>query len=93
MQPIAMTAYSPETVRFLRSVLDDAWASMGPDEKAKSSKTLVAVRILKAAAAGERNPSRLLELALVPWRIEDIPVPIVSVARDAPSPVQSRSMP
>ena len=88
-----MTAYSPETVKLLRSVLDDAWASMGPAEKAGSSKTLVAVRILEAAAAGERNPSRLLEQALVPWRIEDISMPIVSVARDAPSPVQSRSMP
>ena len=88
-----MSVYSPETVKLLRSVLDDAWASMGPDEKARSSKTLVAVRILDAAAAGERNPGRLLELALVPCRIEDISVPIVSVARDTPSPVQSRSMP
>jgi hypothetical protein len=90
---IAMTAYSPETVELLRSVLDHAWASMKPDEKARSSKTLLAVRILEAAAAGERNPNRLLEQALVPWRIEDMSVPIVSVARDTPSPVQSRSMP
>ena len=87
-----MTAYSPETVKLLRCVLDDAWASMGPDEKARSSKTLVAVRILEAAAAGERNPKRLLEQALVPWRIEDMSVPILSVARDARSPLQSRSM-
>ena len=87
-----MTAYSPETVKLLRCVLDDAWASMGPDEKARSSKTLVAVRILEAAAAGERNPNRLLEQALVPWRIEDMSVPILSVARDARSPLQSRSM-
>lgn len=86
-----MAAYSPETVKLLRSVLDDAWASMGPDEKARSSKTLVAVRILKAAAAGERDPSRLLEQALVPT--EDMSVRILSVARDATSPVQSRSMP
>ena len=88
-----MTAYSPETVELLRSVLDHAWASVKPDEKAGSSKTLLAVRILEAAAAGERNPSRLLEQALVPLRIEDMSVAIVSVARDAPSPVQSRSMP
>jgi hypothetical protein len=82
-----MTAYSPETVKLLRSVLDDAWASMRPDEKVRSSKTLVAVRILEAAAAGERNPNRLLEQALVLRRIEDMSVPIVSVARDAPSPI------
>lgn len=87
MQQIAMTAYSPETVKLLRSVLDDAWASMGPDEKARSTRTLVAVRILEAAAAGERNPDRLLEHALVPWRIENMSVPIASVARDSLSPV------
>jgi hypothetical protein len=89
---IAMTAYSPETVKLLRCVLDDAWASMRPHEKARSSKTLVAVRILEAAASGERNPGRLLAQALVPWRIEDMSVPIVSIARDAPSPMESRSM-
>jgi hypothetical protein len=82
---IAMTTYSSETVKLLRSVLDDAWASMGPDEKARSSKTLVAVRILKAAAGGERDPNRLLEQVLV--FTEDMSVPIPSVARDATSPV------
>lgn len=87
-----MTAYSPQTVELLRSVLDDAWASMGPDEKARSSRTLVAVRILEAAAAGERDPDRLLAQALVPWRIEDMSVSNVSVARDATSPMESRSM-
>ena len=56
---MARTAYSQESVKLLRSVLDDAWASMAPEEKARSSKTLVAVRILEAAAAGERNPNRL----------------------------------
>jgi hypothetical protein len=89
---IAMAAYSPQTVELLRSVLDDAWASMGPDEKARSNKTLVAVRILEAAAAGERDPDRLLAQALIPWRIEDMSVSNVSVARDATSPMESRSM-
>ena len=89
---IVMTTYSSETVKLLRSVLDDAWASMGPDEKARSSRTLVAVRILEAAAAGERDPDRLLAQALIPWRIEDMSVPNVSVARDATSPMESRSM-
>jgi hypothetical protein len=88
-----MTAYTPETAKLLQCVLDDAWASMRPDEKARSNKTLVAVRILEAAAAGERNPERLLAQALVPRRIEDMSVPVVSVARDAPSPMESRSMP
>ncbi len=83
-----MTTYSPEIVKLLRSVLEEAWASMGPDEKARSSKTLVAARILEAAAAGERNPNRLLEQALVPRSIDNMSVSIVSVARDAPSPIR-----
>jgi hypothetical protein len=87
-----MSVYNPETVKLLRCVLDDAWASMRPDEKARLNKTLVAVRILEAAAAGERDPVRLLAQALVPWRIEDLSVSNVSVARDATSPMESRSM-
>ncbi len=87
-----MTAYNPETVKLLRSVLDDAWASMGPDEKARSNKTLVAVRILEAAAAEERDPEPSPCASFSTWRIEDMSVRNVSVARDATSPMTVRSM-
>jgi len=54
-----MDALDPEALKLLQSVLDEAWASLSPDERAKTSKTLVASRLLAAAAAGERDPLRL----------------------------------
>ena len=54
-----MDAFTPETLKILQSVLDDAWMSLRPGERARTSKTQVAVRILEAASAGERDPVRL----------------------------------
>jgi hypothetical protein len=51
------------TVLLLREVLADAWASLRPEQRATASKTLLAERILKAAAAGERDPERLVNAA------------------------------
>jgi len=54
-----MDVLDPEALKLLQSVLDETWASLSPEEKAKTSKTLVASRLLAAAAAGERDPARL----------------------------------
>ena len=53
-----------ETVSVLREILDDAWASLGPEQQGTMSKSVLAERILKSAAAGERNRWRLLDAAL-----------------------------
>jgi hypothetical protein len=53
-----------ETVALLRETLDDAWACLRPEQRATTSKTLLAEGILKSAANGERNPERLLDAAL-----------------------------
>ena len=37
-----------------------------------------------------QSSNRMLEQALIPRSIEDMSVPIVCIARDAPSPIQSR---
>ena len=50
-----------ETVALLREVLDDAWASLRPEQQAKMLKTTLAERILKSAAHGERDRERLLD--------------------------------
>ena len=57
-------AFDPETIELLRDVLDDAWASLRPEEQALSSRSMVAASILKLAATGERDPSRLRACAL-----------------------------
>lgn len=54
-----MDALTPDTLKLLQSVLDDAWNSLTPEERARTSKTEVAVRVLEAASAGERDPARL----------------------------------
>lgn len=54
-----------ETVALLRETLDDAWACLRADQRAMTSKTLLAEGILKSAAKGERNPERLVDAALM----------------------------
>jgi len=54
-----------DTVLLLREILVDAWASLHPEQRATMSKTLLAERILKSAAAGERDPERLIGAALM----------------------------
>ena len=58
------TVYDPETVELLKSVLEDAWACLLPEQKNSVSKTLLAERLLRAAARGERDPERLRARAL-----------------------------
>ena len=57
--------FDPETVTILRSVLDAAWSSLSEQQKAEVSQSLLAERILKTAARGERDPVRLKATALM----------------------------
>jgi hypothetical protein len=59
------TSFDPETLSLLRQTLDDAWESLTPVQRAMTSRTLLAERILKSAAKGERNPERLRDEALM----------------------------
>jgi len=52
---------------------------------------LIAKRIIGAARNGERDPIRLCEQALIPFGIEDMSMPVVSVVRDSPSRPMLRS--
>ena len=56
--------YTPETLTLLRDALDDAWAALRPDERARASETMLAARLLELAAEGERDPARLRSEAL-----------------------------
>jgi len=56
--------FDPETIELMRSALDAAWASLTPQQQASVSRTLLAQRILRAAARGERDPVRLRSSAL-----------------------------
>jgi hypothetical protein len=54
-----MDVPTPETLKFLQSVLEETWQSLRPEERARTSKTHVATHILQVAATGERDPVRL----------------------------------
>jgi hypothetical protein len=54
-----------DTILLLRETLEDAWGCRRPEQRANMSKTLLAERILKAAAEGERDPERLIDAVLM----------------------------
>jgi len=54
-----MDVPTPETLKFLQTVLEETWESLRPEERARTSKTQVAAHILQVAATGERDPVRL----------------------------------
>jgi hypothetical protein len=59
------TYFDLETVALLREILEDAWASLRPRQRATMSRSLLAERILKCAAEGERDPEVLFDAALM----------------------------
>lgn len=52
------------TVALLREALDDAWACLSAKKQGEATKSLLAERILKVAATGERDRERLVAAAL-----------------------------
>jgi hypothetical protein len=60
-----ITCFDPEILALLRTTLDHAWDSLPAREQAVTSRSILAGRILKAAAEGERDPERLRALALL----------------------------
>lgn len=54
-----------ETVALLREILEDAWASLRPGQRATMTRSLLAERILKCAADGERDPEVLFDAAVM----------------------------
>jgi hypothetical protein len=59
-----MSELSRDTLRLLRSLLDETWSSLRPEEQARTSKTQIGARILELAASGERDPVRLRKKAM-----------------------------
>jgi hypothetical protein len=58
------TYFDIETISVLKETLEDAWGCLQPEQRINMSRSLLAERILKAAAAGERDRDRLLDAAL-----------------------------
>jgi hypothetical protein len=59
------TAHDQDTIGMLRQVLDDTWATLSPGLQTQANKAIIAQEILKLVADGERDPTRLCELAVL----------------------------
>ena len=60
-----LTHHDPDTIGMLRRVLDNAWAALSPSQQTQANKAVIAQKLLKLAADGERDPTRLCELAIL----------------------------
>jgi hypothetical protein len=49
----------PETVALLRQILEDTWEPLTLEQRARTPKSETALRILRLAQRGERDPIRL----------------------------------
>ena len=52
-------SYDSETVSLLRGILEDAWHRLTFEQRARTQTSEVALRILRLAQQGERDPMRL----------------------------------
>ena len=59
------TYFDLDTVALLRETLDYEWASLSPIQRIATTRSLLAARILKVAARGERDREKLLDAALL----------------------------
>jgi hypothetical protein len=62
--PSEIGAFDLETLAVLRAVFEEACGLLPPHQRTHEMRSAIAVRILKHAAKGERNPTRLRTSAL-----------------------------
>jgi hypothetical protein len=55
----------PETLELLRAVLNEAWEVLTPEQQVDTFKSDMALRILRLAQQGERDPAKLRTAALL----------------------------
>jgi len=77
-----------ETLTLLRVALDEAWASLTPEQQSRTLKSEMALRLLRLAQQGERDPAKLrlaATLGIPPARQAEKRPPATSISREAPS--------
>ena len=60
-----------ETLKLLREVLDEAWERLSPKQRARIQKSDIALRILRHALGGERDPAKLWRAAVTEVLVAD----------------------
>jgi hypothetical protein len=67
-------AFDPETIRVLSAALEDAWGRVQAsgarfEDRAEAARTALAKQIVDIAKRGERDRKRLVEDALIRFRL------------------------
>ncbi|MGH8738719.1 MAG: hypothetical protein ACREVC_15280 [Burkholderiales bacterium] len=65
MKPAEGGSFDPETIALLTAALEGAWDHLSAEQQATTSRSILAQRICKLAADGERDPIRLRAYALM----------------------------
>jgi hypothetical protein len=65
MRPAEGRYFPPETINVMRVALDVAWNYLSKEQRKDTPKSLLASRILDAAAGGETDVAQLVRAALV----------------------------
>jgi hypothetical protein len=85
--PVRDVFFDDKATLAMGIAFDQACRSLRHFARAGQVRELIAKRIIEAAKYGELDPIRLHSQALMGFRIDDVSVPVVSIARDLPVPV------
>ena len=85
--PIRDVFFDDKATLAMGAAFDRACRSLRHFARAGQVRELIAKRIIEAAKHGELDPIRLHSQALMGFSIDEVSVPVVSVARDLPVPV------
>jgi hypothetical protein len=81
--------FDDEAIRAMGTAFDQACRSLRDFAHFDRVRELVAKRIIEAAKNGERDPIRLHWQAVMGFSIDDVSIPVDSVRRNLPVPVDA----
>jgi hypothetical protein len=64
MRSLPGGGFDPETVALMKTALDEAWASLTEEQRARRTPNELASRVVRLAKQGERDPARLRTFAI-----------------------------
>src|SRR5665213_1222896 len=78
--------FDDSTTSVMAQAFDNSCATLHRIGDSPAARELIAKRIIRAAINGERDVGHLSELALAPFGLKGMAMPVVNVGRDDPLP-------
>jgi hypothetical protein len=86
INPVRDVPFDDEATLAMGAAFDQACRSLRLYARDDKVRALIGKLIIEAAKNGERDPIRIQSQALMEFSIDDVSVPVVSIARDIPVP-------